>query len=46
MHSAPIVDSGDTSTSAAPTLMLSAISSGSPPPSFCTSAGTVGRNVG
>src|SRR5688572_30366619 len=46
MQSAPMVDSGDTSTIAAPTLMLSAISSGLPPPSFSTSPGTAGRNAG
>src|SRR5690606_8183890 len=46
MQSAPSVDSGDTSTSAAPTLMLSAMPSGSPPPSFSTMEGMDGRKVG
>src|SRR5688572_10346242 len=45
-HSAPNVDNGDTSTMAAPTLMLSATASGSPPPTFSTRPGTVGRNAG
>src|SRR5262245_51246362 len=45
-HSAPSVESGDTSTSADPTLMLSATASGSPPPSCSTSFGAVGRKAG
>src|SRR6187402_679196 len=45
-HSAPNVDSGDTSTIAPPTLMLIATASGSPPPTFATSPGTAGRNTG
>ena len=36
-HRAPNVDSGDTSTSDPPTLMLSATASRSPPPTFATS---------
>ena len=43
---APIVDSGETSTSEDPTLILSATARGSPPPTCCTSPGAVGRNVG
>ena len=46
MHSAPSVEMGDTSTSAAPTLMLSATSSALPPPSFSINPGTAGKNVG
>src|SRR6185369_9085092 len=46
MHRAPIVESGETSTTAAPTLMLMATCSGSPPPSFATTPGTAGRNAG
>src|SRR3954447_1856766 len=45
-HRAPSVDSGDTSTSAEPTLMLRATASGSPPPTFWTRPGTAGRKVG
>ena len=41
-----MVDSGETSTSDAPTLMLKATASGSPPPTFSTRLGTAGRNVG
>src|SRR5688500_10519896 len=45
-HKAPTVDSGETSTRADPTLMLSATASGSPPPTCVTSPGAVGRKVG
>src|SRR6476620_11709877 len=45
-HRAPNVDSGDTSTSDPPTLTLNATARRSPPPTFATSPGTAGRNVG
>ncbi len=46
MQSAPIVESGDTSTRWPPTLIADAIATGSPPPSRSIRPGTVGRNAG
>src|SRR5688572_28765690 len=45
-HNAPSVDRGDTSTSADPMLIESATASGSPPPTWLTRLGTIGRNAG
>src|SRR5262245_38842906 len=45
-HSAPIVERGETSTSALPTLMLNETARGSAPGRRATSAGTAGRNAG
>ena len=41
-----MVESGETSTMAAPTLMLSATCNASPPPSLSTNPGTVGKKAG
>ncbi len=46
MQSAPIVESGETSTKWDPTFIDEAIASASPPPSLSISPGTVGKNAG
>ena len=46
MHSAPSVESGDTSTRCPPTFMEDAMASGATPPSCSERPGTVGRKAG
>ena len=46
MHNAPIVESGETSTRVAPTVLDIAVRNVLPAPSFATSSGTTGRNAG
>ena len=46
MQSAPIVESGETSTRCDPTFIENAMETGSAPPSLWARPGTVGRNAG